>query len=76
MRRTFKAIAGDCKIELWRCKLLLNHQDSDVTINSYTETSDLRYLAPEINQISEYIEEQGKIAAADNVVVFPVKKKA
>ncbi len=76
MRRTFKAIAGDCKIELWRCKLLLNHQDSDVTINSYTETSDLRYLAPEINQISEYIEEQGKIAAADNVVPFPARKKA
>ncbi len=61
LRRTFRAIASECNIEFWRCKLLMNHQDSDVTINSYTETSDLRYLTPAVDKIAEWIVEQGKI---------------
>jgi integrase len=76
LRRTFKAVAGICDIEFWKCKLLLNHQDSDVTINSYTETSDLRYLEKEINQISTFIEEQGKLADTKNVLFFPARKQA
>lgn len=74
LRRTFRAIAGECGIELWKTKLLMNHKLSgDVTINSYTETSDLKYLAPEINKIANWIIEQSKIAAADNVV--PMKRR-
>lgn len=62
LRRTFRAIAGECNIEFWKCKLLMNHQDSDVTIQSYTETSDLRYLVSEVDVISDWIVEQGAIA--------------
>jgi integrase len=69
LRRTFIAIGIKLKIELWKLKLLTNHviQD-DVTITNYTETSDLRYLSDEAEQIAAWIAEQGKIAAADNVV--------
>lgn len=69
MRRTFRAIAGECDIELWKAKLLMNHRLSqDVTISHYTETEDLRYLAPEINMIAEWITQQALIAVSDKVV--------
>lgn len=69
LRRTFIAIGIKLKIEMWKLKLLTNHviQD-DVTITNYTETSDLTYLSEETEQIASWIVEQGKIAAADNVV--------
>ena len=74
MRRTFRAIAGECGIELWKTKLLMNHKlTGDVTITHYTETSDLRYLSAEINLISNWIDRQSKIAAAGNVVTFLLK---
>jgi integrase len=74
LRRTFRAIAGECGIDFWKTKLLMGHKISgDVTITHYTETSDLRYLLVEINQISKWIERQGKIAATGNVVSFPIK---
>lgn len=74
MRRTFRAIAGECGLELWKAKLLMNHRlNQDVTIGHYTETSDLRYLAPEINKIAEWVMHQGSIAASDKVVAFPGK---
>lgn len=69
LRRTFIAIGIKLKIEMWKLKLLTNHiSKGDVTIDHYTETSDLRYLSGEAEQIAAWIEEQGKIAAADNVV--------
>lgn len=69
LRRTFRAVAGECGIEFYRCKLLLNHRMSgDVTINSYTETSDLRYLSKEIQMVADYVTSHGKVAAADNVI--------
>lgn len=73
-RRTFRAVAGEVGIELFKCKLLMNHRLSgDVTINSYTETSDLRYLSPEINKIADWIIQQGVIAKSKNVI--PLKKR-
>lgn len=76
LRRTFRAIAGECGIELWKTKLLMNHKMSgDVTITHYTETSDLRYLSEEINLIAKWIERQGKIAAAENVIPFTNQQK-
>lgn len=73
-RRTFRAIAGECQIELWKTKLLMNHRlNQDVTIRHYTETEDLRYLDPEINKISDWIVRQGFIAKSDKVVPFPRK---
>jgi integrase len=69
LRRTFRAVAGECGIEFWKTKLLMGHKISgDVTISHYTETSDLRYLAPESNKIAEWIIHHGMIAASDNVV--------
>lgn len=74
LRRTFRAIAGECNIELWKTKLLMNHKLSgDVTITHYTETSDLRYLAPEINLIAKWIDRQSIIAK--NKKVLPFRKK-
>lgn len=75
LRRTFRAIAGECGIELYKTKLLMNHKLSgDITINHYTETSDLRYLSNEINLIADWIVRQGKIAAAGNILNFPVQE--
>jgi integrase len=74
LRRTFRAVAGECGVEFWKTKLLMGHKISgDVTISHYTETSDLRYLEPESNAIAEWIVRQGKIAASDKVVPFPSK---
>lgn len=55
LRRTFRHVAGHCGIEELRVKLLMNHVLSDVTTRHYTETSDLRYLAKEIQNIADWI---------------------
>lgn len=69
LRRTFIAIGIKLKIEMWKLKLLTNHiSKGDVTIDHYTETNNLRYLSGEVEQIAAWIVEQGKIAAAGNVV--------
>lgn len=77
LRRTFRAVAGECGIEFWKTKLLMGHKLSgDVTITHYTETSDLRYLAPEINRIAAWITRQGAIAETDNVIPIRAKRKS
>lgn len=64
LRRTFRAVAGECGVEFWKTKLLMGHKISgDVALTHYTETSDLRYLASEINAIADWIIRQGIIAA-------------
>ena len=69
LRRTFRKIAGELRIELWRAKALMNHaQNQDVTLKHYTDLSDVRYLRNEVNAIAGWIAEQSKIFAADNVV--------
>lgn len=76
LRRTFRAIAGECQIELWKTKLLMGHKLSgDVTITHYTETSDLRYLSPEINMIANWITAKAMEAATDKVVPFPTQQR-
>jgi integrase len=73
LRRTFRAVSGECGIEFWKAKLLMGHKISgDVTISHYTETSDLRYLAPESNKIADWIVQHGMIAASSNVV--PIRR--
>ncbi len=77
LRRTFQAIAGECGIELYKTKLLMNHKlNQDVTISAYTETSDLQYLKSEIQMIGDWIEKQVPITAnSDNEdlldILFP-----
>jgi len=76
LRRTFRAIAGECGIDFWKTKLLMGHKISgDITITHYTETSDLRYLADDMDRIGNWITQQGKIAATDNVIPFRGAKK-
>ena len=71
MRRTFMAIGQKLDIQQWKLKLLTNHiSKGDVTIDSYTETSDLRYLSGEAETIAAWIVEQGKIASGANVIPF------
>jgi len=76
LRRTFKAIAVENQIEKWKFDLLTNHQASEVSTKHYLETSDLKYLKSEINIIAEWIKEQATIAASENVIPMPDKKRA
>ncbi|MFO7877082.1 MAG: integrase family protein [Desulfovermiculus sp.] len=77
LRRTFRAIGGELSIELWKIKLLMNHKlNQDVTINSYTETSDLRYLAEDAQRIGDWIERQGRHAKSKKVVELEAAKQA
>ncbi len=48
---------------MWKLKFLTISK-GDVTLDHYTETSDLRDLAPEAEQIDAWIIQQGSIAAA------------
>ena len=47
----------------------------DVTIAHYTETSDLRYLAQEVNTIADWIIRQAAIAASKNVIPMRSRTK-
>lgn len=69
LRRTFIAIGIKNNLEMWKLKLLTNHiSKGDVTIDNYTETSDLRYLSGEAETIAAWIVEQGEIADGANVI--------
>jgi integrase len=74
LRRTFKAMAIENKIELWKANLLTNHQESGVAIKHYVETSDLQYFKAEVNIIAKWIVEQAKIEQAENVIRMPQKE--
>lgn len=68
LRRTFVSISGKCGIELWRTKLLMGQKVQDVAIQHYTETSDLRYLATEVQRITDWIEDESRATARGKVV--------
>ena len=76
LRRTFKAMAIENQIELWKANLLMNHQESGVAIKHYVETSDLQYFRQEVNIIADWIVEQAKIAKTENVIPMTGRKKA
>ncbi|MCG2840185.1 integrase family protein [Sandaracinobacter sp. RS1-74] len=78
MRRTMTNIAlGVCRIEKFRTDLLTGHKpkNEDVTASHYLDTENLTWLHPEIQQIGDWIEQQGRLAAAKasgaNVVALP-----
>jgi integrase len=76
LRRTFTAIAGECGLELWKVKLLMNHKlHGDVTLNNYTERHDLKYLQPEADKIGKWIEQQAIIFDAENVINLDAKRR-
>jgi integrase len=75
LRRTFTNIAmRECRIEKFRTDMLTGHKPAqeDVTARNYLDLAHLDWLYPEVQQIGDWIEAQGKIAAAqangENVV--------
>ncbi|PJX23350.1 integrase [Advenella sp. S44] len=60
LRRTFIAICLECKIELWKAEILTNHLPATVTLKHYTQTRDLRYLLPEVQNVADWISAQAK----------------
>jgi integrase len=77
LRRTFLDVGYDyCEIDMVKMKLLLQHSiKKDVTLEHYGRVSKPQNLAPAIQQIGDWIEQQGRIAAAKasgaNVVTLP-----
>lgn len=60
LRRTFRAVAAACNIELWRIKALMNHkQTQDITLTAYADLSDVRNLKPEADQIANFYQQAG-----------------
>lgn len=76
LRRTFKSIAIENKIELWKTNLLTNHRESGVAIKHYVETEDLyQYLRSEVNIIAGWVIEQAKVAKVDNIIPMSGRKQ-
>lgn len=55
LRRTFIAVAIECRVEKWRYELLTSHKLTDVTGRHYTQTLDVRYLRDDAEQIGRWI---------------------
>jgi integrase len=71
LRRTFIQVGfKGLQIELWRVKLLANHKvpKNDVTLDSYGDLSDRRFLKPEADRIAGFYEDQRRVFEADNVL--------
>jgi integrase len=64
LRRTFTALALHCGSELWKAELLTGHVPQTVTLKHYMETSDLRYLAFDIQTISSWVHAQASLVEA------------
>jgi integrase len=65
LRRTFVSVGvATCGIDLHKIELLTNHVPKGVTAKHYLQTQRLQYLAPETQRISDWIKQQGLIAAA------------
>ncbi len=76
LRRTFRSIAAELNIELWRTKLLMNHKmGNDITIQAYTEKEDLEYLRPSIQAIGDWVERQGKLGK-NKIIDLDSKREA
>lgn len=58
LRRTFIAIALECRLEMWKAEVLTNHLPKSVTLKHYTSTRDLRYLQSEVECIAGWINNQ------------------
>lgn len=76
LRRTLIDIGfSACNVELFKMELLTNHVPEGVTARHYLQTSRLQYLHPEIQRISDWIQQQGLIAKAkaegNNIVQLP-----
>lgn len=65
LRRTFVTTGfSACGIDLFKLELLTNHVPKGVTARHYLQTSRLQYLYPEVQLVSDWIEEQALVAEA------------
>jgi integrase len=67
LRRTFTNVAmRECRIEKFRTDMLTGHKPAqeDVTARNYLDLAHLDWLYPEVQQIGDWIERQGKVASA------------
>jgi integrase len=64
LRRTFTGAALHCGLEMWKAELLTGHVPQTVTLKHYMETSDLRYLAADLERVCEWIRTESELAAA------------
>lgn len=67
LRRTYTNIAmRECRIEKFRTDMLTGHKPAqeDVTARNYLDLTNLGWLHAEVQQIGDWIEQQGKMAAA------------
>ncbi|MCW3797370.1 integrase family protein [Sphingomonas sp. BN140010] len=67
LRRTFTNIAmRECRIEKFRTDLLTGHKpaQADTTSRNYLDLTNLSWLHPEIQEVGSWIEQQGRVAAA------------
>ena len=76
LRRTWVSIGvATLDIDLNKIELLTNHVARGITAKHYLQTSKLQYLQPEVQAIGNWIENEGKVAAAkaasENVVSLP-----
>lgn len=76
LRRTFVSIGvAILDIDLHKVELLTNHVPKGVTARHYLQTSKLQYLQPQVESIGNWIENEGRAAAAkttgENVVSLP-----
>lgn len=75
MRRTFEDIAQQCGVDGDQRRQLLNHLASDVHGSAYANNPDPSVLMPAMEQISDWIVQQGHlakaVAAGENVI--PIK---
>lgn len=73
LRRTFTNIAmRECRIEKFRTDMLTGHKPAqeDVTARNYLDLTNLGWLHAEVQQIGDWIEQQGGVAAGANVVAL------
>jgi integrase len=78
LRRTFLLITEkqNADVDFITAKLLMGHklENTDITIR-YKDTSDLTRFKDEVEKIAAWIERQGKLTAAENVVDIDSKRK-
>ena len=78
VRRTYTNIAlRSCRVEKFRTDLLTNHITRDVTAEHYFDTTNLQWLQPEAQQISDWLDQQATVAEAQasgaNVLAMPLR---
>ncbi len=55
LRRTYMAVAGECRVEEWRYELLTSHKPQSVTGRHYRQKYDVRHLREDAETVGSWI---------------------